>query len=108
MSVPAKVTYEESMHLRYDDDASDTGSIRSRAYGDQKGEDAEVLQEKGDEKLNAHEDPEHIAQQEYLTLKMNELIAANKRRNEERQAKELAENDGVESSSVLPAESCND
>lgn len=104
----AKEAHEESVHLRYDHDASDAGSVRSWMSRNRESEVTEPVQEKGDETLNAHEDPEHIAQQEYLTLKMNELIAANKRRNEERETKELAENDGVESSSVMSAGSCND
>lgn len=88
------------MDSRFVDDAGEAGSVPSC---EQKGGVSEVAQEKATEKSYADEDLEHPSQQEYLTRKMDELIDANRRRNEERHAAELAGNGRGESSFVVSA-----
>ncbi|OIW30202.1 hypothetical protein CONLIGDRAFT_359284 [Coniochaeta ligniaria NRRL 30616] len=95
---PGKEDDEESMHLCcFNDDASDTSSVRSWVSGRQKTDAEKAVLDKGKENRKPQED---------YAAQMNELIEQNKRRTEQaQQAQEQAKNDKGDSSSVVSADS---
>jgi len=73
---------EDSMHLCFDDDASETSSLETWVCGNRESDTEESVQEMGNEDGKPEEDSGYRAQQEHLTREMNQLIEQNKRRNE--------------------------